>query len=69
MWFASSVLESENRREKEQRRGSSFESFLKKQGLHEEVHAAPKRAVALKVHDLMRRQPMNKSPMAAQGEG
>ena len=36
-------------------RGSSFESFLKKQGLHEEVHAvALKRAIALKVDDLMK---------------
>jgi antitoxin HicB len=51
---------------KNKHRGSSFESFLKKEGLHEEVHAAAlKRAVALKVHDLMRRQRMNKSAMAA----
>jgi DNA-binding Xre family transcriptional regulator len=51
---------------KNKHRGSSFESFLKKQRLHEEVHAeALKRAVALKVHDLMRRQRMNKSAMAA----
>ena len=42
-------------RNKNKHRGSSFESFLKKQGLHEEVHAAAlKRAVALNVHDLMK---------------
>ena len=47
-------------------RGSSFQSFLKKQGLHEEVYAAAlKRAVALKVHDLMKEKRMNKSAMAA----
>jgi antitoxin HicB len=53
-------------RNKNKHRGSSFETFLKRQGLHEEVHAAAlKRAVALKVHDLMRQQRMNKSAMAA----
>lgn len=53
-------------RTKNKHRGSSFESFLKKQGLHEEVHAAAlKRAVALKVHDLMKEKRMNKSAMAA----
>jgi antitoxin HicB len=53
-------------RRKNKHRGSSFEGFLKKQGLHEEVHAAAlKRAVALKVHDLMKQQRMNKSTMAA----
>jgi antitoxin HicB len=51
---------------KNKRRGSSFENFLKKEGLHEEVHAAAiKRAVALKVHDLMKQKRMNKSGMAA----
>jgi hypothetical protein len=39
---------------KDKHRVSSFESFLRKQGLHEEVHAAAlKRAVALKVHDVL----------------
>ena len=53
-------------RNKNKHRGSSFESFLKKQGLHEQVHAAAlKRAVALKVHDLMKQQRMSKSAMAA----
>jgi antitoxin HicB len=57
---------SKTARNKNKHRGSSFESFLKKQGLHEEVHAAAlKRAVALKVSDLMKQQRMNKSAMAA----
>ena len=52
---------------KNKHRGGSFRSFLKKEDLHEEVHAAAlKRAVALKVHDLMKQQRMNKSTMAAQ---
>ena len=52
-------------RRKNQHRGSSFESFLKKQGLHEEVYAAAlKRAVAMKVHDLMKKKRVNKSAMA-----
>lgn len=51
---------------KNKHRGSSFESFLKKEGLHEEVHAAAlKRAVALKVHDLMKQKRLNKSAMAS----
>jgi antitoxin HicB len=59
-------LRVKTKKKKNKHRGSSFESFLKNQGLHEEVHAAAlKRAVALKVHDLMRRQRMNKSAMAA----
>jgi hypothetical protein len=50
---------------KNKHRGTSFESFLKKEGLHEEVYAAAlKRAVALKVHDLMRKKRINKSAMA-----
>ncbi|MFZ3375419.1 MAG: hypothetical protein WA183_07680 [Chthoniobacterales bacterium] len=54
------------KKKKNKHSGSSFVSFLKNQGLHEEVHgAALKRAVALKVHDLMRRQRMNKSAMTA----
>jgi antitoxin HicB len=52
---------------KNKHRGSSFERFLKTDGLHEEVHAAAlKRAVALKLDDLMKRQGVNKSAMAAQ---
>ena len=52
---------------KNKHRGSSFESFLKKDGLHEEVHAAAlKRSVALKLDDLMKRKRVNKSAMAAQ---
>ena len=54
-------------RNKNKHRGSSFESFLKKDGLHEQVHAAAlKRAVALKLDDLMKEKRINKSAMAAQ---
>jgi antitoxin HicB len=52
---------------KNKHRGSSFETFLKKEGLHEEVQAAAlKRAVALKLDDLMKKNQVNKSAMAAQ---
>ena len=54
-------------RDKNKHRGSRFENFLKKEGLHEEVHAAAlKRAVALKLDDLMKKKRVNKSAMAAQ---
>ena len=54
-------------RNKNKHRGSRFENFLKKDGLHEQVHAAAlKRAVALKLDDLMKEKRMNKSAMAAQ---
>jgi DNA-binding Xre family transcriptional regulator len=54
-------------RYKNKHRGSSFESFLKKDGLREEAHAtALKRAVALKLDDLMKKKRVNKSAMAAQ---
>jgi antitoxin HicB len=54
-------------RNKNKHRGSSFESFLKEEGLREEVHAAAlKRALALKLDDLMQEQQVNKSTMAAQ---
>ena len=47
-------------------RGSSFGSFLKKEGLYEEVHAtALKRAIAMKLDDLMKQKRVNKSAMAA----
>jgi len=52
---------------KNKHRGTSFESFLKKEGLHEQVHAAAlKRAIAMKLDDLMKQKRMNKSAMAAQ---
>lgn len=52
---------------KNKHRGSSFEDFLKEEGLHEEVQAAAlKRALALKVADLMKQSDFNKSTMAAQ---
>jgi antitoxin HicB len=52
---------------KNKHRGSSLEGFLKKEGLHQEVHAlALKRTVALKLRDLMKNQRLNKSAMATQ---
>jgi DNA-binding Xre family transcriptional regulator len=47
-------------------RGSSFEDFLKQEGLLENVQAAAfKRALALKVNDMMKEKRLNKSAMAA----
>jgi DNA-binding Xre family transcriptional regulator len=47
-------------------RGSSFEDFLKQEGLLENVQAAAfKRALALKVNDMMKEKRMNKSVLAA----
>jgi len=47
-------------------RGSSFEDFLKQEGLLENVQAAAfKRALALKVNDMMKEKRMNKSALAA----
>jgi antitoxin HicB len=52
---------------KNKHRGSSFRNFLKEEGLLEEVEAtALKRALALKVADLMKKSDLNKSTMAAQ---
>jgi antitoxin HicB len=54
-------------RSKNRHRGSSFEDFLKEEGLLEDVQAAAlKRAVALKVRDLMKQKRLTKSAMAAQ---
>ena len=53
-------------RNKNKHRGSSLEDFLKQEGLLEDVQAvAFKRALALKVNDLMKKKRMNKSAMAA----
>jgi DNA-binding Xre family transcriptional regulator len=50
---------------KNKHRESSFDSFLKKEGLYEEVHAAAlKRAIAMKLGDLMKQKGVNKSAMA-----
>jgi antitoxin HicB len=47
--------------------GSSLQDFLRKEGMLEEVQAAAlKRAVALKVHDLMRKKKLSKSALAAE---
>ena len=65
-WLCSARMPTKAARTKNKYRGSSFESFLKREGLHEEVQAAAlKRAVALKVHDLMNQKRLNKSAMAA----
>jgi antitoxin HicB len=54
-------------RSKNKHRGSSFEAFLKKEGLLEDIQAAAlKRALALKVRDLMKKKRLTKSAMAAQ---
>ena len=58
---------SKTARNRNKHRGASFESFLKEERLHEEVHAAAlKRALALKLHDLMKKNRVNKSTMASQ---
>jgi DNA-binding Xre family transcriptional regulator len=47
-------------------RESSFDDFLKQEGLLENVQAAAfKRALVLKVNDMMKEKRMNKSAMAA----
>ena len=51
---------------KNKHRGSSFDDFLKQEGLLKNVQAAAfKRALALKVNDMMKEKRMNKSAMAA----
>ena len=51
---------------KNKQRGSSLDDFLKGDGILEEVQAvALKRAVALKLHDLMKKK-LSKSAMAAE---
>ena len=53
-------------RKRNKHRGSSFEDFLEQEGLLENVQAAAfKRALALKVNDMMKEKRMNKSAMAA----
>jgi DNA-binding Xre family transcriptional regulator len=48
-------------------RGSSLRNFLKEDGILEEVEAAAlKRALALKVADLMEKRDFNKTSMAAE---
>ncbi len=48
-------------------RGSSFQDFLKKDGILEEVEAAAlKRALAMKVADLMEKREFNKTMLAAE---
>lgn len=48
-------------------RGSSLQDFLKEEGLLEEVEAAAlKRALALRVADLMKQRDFNKTTLAAE---
>ena len=52
---------------KNKHRGSSFREFLSDDGMLEEVQAlALKRAVALKVYDLMKKKKLSKSALAAE---
>jgi len=54
-------------RNRNRHRGGSFRDFLRKEGMIEEVQAAAlKRAVALKVHDLMKKKKLSKSALAAE---
>jgi DNA-binding Xre family transcriptional regulator len=52
---------------KNKHRGTSFEDFLKEDKIFEDVQAAAlKRAVAMKVSDLMKKKKLSKSAMATQ---
>jgi antitoxin HicB len=52
---------------KNKHQGSSFREFLRKEGMLEEVQAvALKRALALKVDDLMKKKKLSKSALAAE---
>ena len=54
-------------RTRNKHRGSSLKSFLKEEGILEEVEAvALKRVLALKVADLMEKRDFNKTAMAAE---
>ena len=67
LWLLSEKMPMPTAKTKNKHRGSSFRDFLKSDGLLEEVEAtALKRALAMKVADLMRKRDLNKSTMAAQ---
>jgi len=54
------------RKDKNRHRGGTFDSFLREEGLLEEVHAAAlKRALALELADLMKKKQVRKSTMAS----
>jgi DNA-binding Xre family transcriptional regulator len=54
-----------NIKKKNPHRGSSFDSFLEEEGIRDEVEAAAvKRAVALKISDLMTKNKVSKAGMA-----
>ena len=67
LWLCDAKMHtSKTVRTRNKHRGSSLEDFLKQEGLLEDVQAAAfKRALALKVNDLMKEKRMNKSAMAA----
>ena len=53
-----------NTKKKNPHRGSSFDSFLEEEGIREEVEAAAvKRAIALKISDLMTKSKISKAGM------
>ncbi len=68
LWLCSAKMPtSKAAKSKNKHRGSSFENFLKKEGLLEDIQvAALKRALALRVRDLMKQNRLTKSAMAAQ---
>ena len=67
LWLCDAKMPtSKTAKKRNKHRGSSFEDFLKQEGLLENVQAAAfKRVLALKVNDLMKEKRMNKSAMAA----
>ena len=67
-WLCSEKMRtSKPAKTKNKHRGSSFREFLRDDGMLEEVQAlALKRAVALKVYDLMKKKKLSKSALAAE---
>jgi antitoxin HicB len=67
LWLCSEKMPtSRTAKNRNKHHGSSFEDFLKEDGLFEDVQAAAlKRALALKVNNLMKKKRLSKSAMAA----
>src|SRR6266705_5505948 len=67
LWLCNAKMHtSKTLKTRNKHRGSSFEDFLKQEGLLENVQAAAfKRALALKVNDMMKEKRLNKSALAA----
>ncbi len=67
LWLCSEKMPiSRTAKIKNKHRGGSFEAFLREEGLLEEVQVvALKRALAMKVTDLMKKKKLSKSAMAA----